>query len=140
MEEQLDENEEQCMENEERNQLTVEQEEQGDQEIPKNRYQKNHPSDQIIGDKNVEIGTRRRQSGRNEQVHFSLLSTTELGTFTEASTDEQWFKEMEEELAQIEKNETWELVPRPSNNNVIDIKWVFKNKMNEDGQVIRNKA
>ena len=47
---------------------------------------------------------------------------------------------MEEELDQIEKNESWELVPRPSNKNVIGTKWVFRNKMNEDGQVIRNKA
>ena len=47
---------------------------------------------------------------------------------------------MEEYLDQIEKNETWELVPRPSNKNVIDKKWVFRNKMNKDGQVIRNEA
>ena len=47
---------------------------------------------------------------------------------------------MEEELDQIEKNETWELVPRPIINNVINAKWVFRNKMNEDGQVIRNRA
>jgi hypothetical protein len=32
------------------------------------------------------------------------------------------------------------LVPRPNNKNVIGTKWVFKNKLNEDGQVARNKA
>ena len=47
---------------------------------------------------------------------------------------------MEEEMFQIEKNETWELVPRPKDKNIIGTKWVFKNKMNEDGQIIRNKA
>jgi hypothetical protein len=47
---------------------------------------------------------------------------------------------MDEELDQIEKNDTWELVPRPKNNNVIGTKWVFRNKFNEDGQVTRNKA
>jgi hypothetical protein len=47
---------------------------------------------------------------------------------------------MDEELDQIEKNDTWELVPRPKNKNVIDTKWVFRNKLNEDGQVTRNKA
>jgi hypothetical protein len=47
---------------------------------------------------------------------------------------------MEEELNLIEKNETWELVSRPKDKNVIGTKWVFKNKLNEDGWVTRNKA
>lgn len=47
---------------------------------------------------------------------------------------------MEEELDQIEKNGTWSLVPRPEHKNVIGTKWVFRNKLNEDGTVIRNKA
>jgi hypothetical protein len=47
---------------------------------------------------------------------------------------------MNEELDQIEKKNTWELVPRPEHKNVIGSKWVFKNKMNEKGQVVRNKA
>jgi hypothetical protein len=47
---------------------------------------------------------------------------------------------MEEELNQIKKNETWELVPRPKEKKVIGTKWVFKNKLNEDGQVTRNNA
>jgi hypothetical protein len=47
---------------------------------------------------------------------------------------------MEEELHQIEKNDTWELVPRMKKKNVIGTKWVFRKKLNEDGQVTRNKA
>jgi hypothetical protein len=47
---------------------------------------------------------------------------------------------MDEELDQIEKNDTWELVPRPKDKNVIGTKWVYRNKLNEDGQVTRNKA
>ena len=43
-------------------------------------------------------------------------------------------------MSQIEKNETWELVPRPKDKNIIGTKWMFKNKMNEDGQIIINKA
>eukprot|EP00253_Pinus_taeda_P020946 PITA_20946 len=47
---------------------------------------------------------------------------------------------MDEELEQIEKNNTWELVPRPKDKNVIGTKWIFKNKLNENREVIRNKA
>ena len=47
---------------------------------------------------------------------------------------------MNEELDQIEKNDTWELVSRPKDKNVIGTKWVFKNKFNQYGQVIRNKV
>ena len=47
---------------------------------------------------------------------------------------------MKEELEQIVKNETWELVPRPKDQNVIRTKWIFRNKMNEQGERIRNKA
>ena len=46
---------------------------------------------------------------------------------------------MNEELDQIEKNETWKLVPRPIDKNVIETKWVFKNKLYQHGQVIRDK-
>jgi hypothetical protein len=37
-------------------------------------------------------------------------------------------------------NDTWKLVPRQKEKNVIWTKWVFKNKLNEDGKVIKNKA
>lgn len=48
-------------------------------------------------------------------------------------------KEMEEQLSQIEKNETCELIPRPKDRNVIGTKLVFRNKLNEDGQVTKNR-
>ena len=47
---------------------------------------------------------------------------------------------MIEEIDQIEKNQTWELVSRTKNMNVIGTKWIFKNKFNEHGHVTRNKA
>eukprot|EP00253_Pinus_taeda_P024064 PITA_24064 len=47
---------------------------------------------------------------------------------------------MNEELEQIEKNNTRELVPRPNDKNITGTKWIFKNKLNENEYVIRNKA
>jgi hypothetical protein len=46
---------------------------------------------------------------------------------------------MDEELDQIEKNDTGELIPGPGYKNVINAIWVFRNTLNEDGQVTRNK-
>ena len=46
---------------------------------------------------------------------------------------------MREELNNFERNKVWELVERP-NTNIIGTKWVLKNKQDEHGVVIRNKA
>ena len=57
---------------------------------------------------------------------------------------------MQEELNQFERNKVLiiqkkrnkvrELVTRPNNQSVIGTKWVFRNKMDENGIIIRNKA
>ncbi|KAL8156066.1 hypothetical protein AgCh_001225 [Apium graveolens] len=47
---------------------------------------------------------------------------------------------MQEELNQFERNKVWKLVPKPKGKNPIDTKWVFGNKMDENGIVVRNKA
>ena len=48
-------------------------------------------------------------------------------------------KVMEEEIEQFVKNKTWTLVPRPEYKNVIGTKWVYGNKLDENGEVIRKK-
>ena len=47
---------------------------------------------------------------------------------------------MQEELNQFERNNVWTLVRRPKKNQIIGTKWVFRNKLDEKGNVIRNKA
>jgi len=47
---------------------------------------------------------------------------------------------MQEELNQFERNKVWELVDKPDNHPVIGTKWVFRNKLDEHGIVIRDKA
>ena len=47
---------------------------------------------------------------------------------------------MHEELNNFARNEVWELVKRPNDHNIIGTKWVFRNKQDENGIVVRNKA
>ena len=47
---------------------------------------------------------------------------------------------MHDELLQFQKNDVWTLVPRPEGEHIIGTKWIFCNKTNEKGNVIRNKA
>lgn len=54
--------------------------------------------------------------------------------------NDSWIEATNEEKEQIEKNNTWTLVPRPKDKNVIGTKWVFRNKLDENGKVSRNKA
>ena len=46
---------------------------------------------------------------------------------------------MQEELSQLKCNEVWDLVPKPQYANIINTKWIFKNKIDEEGKIIRNK-
>ena len=105
------------------------------------RLQRNHHEEQIIGDINAGVETRsKRQESTSNQEQVSLLSLFEPKNVEEAINDENWMKAMKEGISQIEKNETWELVTRPLNKNVIGDKWVFRNKWDEAGNITRNKS
>jgi hypothetical protein len=60
--------------------------------------------------------------------------------FNEDIKDDHWVKAMNDELDQIEKNNMWEMVHRLEGKNIIGSKWIFKNKLNKQRQVVRNKA
>jgi len=84
--------------------------------------------------------TQRRMISTPKKTDIPLLSLIEPETYTQSSKDPHWVKAMEEEMSQIEKNKKWELAPHPKEKNIIGTKWLFKNKKNEDGQIIRSKA
>lgn len=69
-----------------------------------------------------------------------FVSTIEPKNVKEVLTDEFWVNAMHEDLNQFERNKVWTLGPRPSHANVIGTKWIFKNKTDELGNVVRNKA
>ena len=47
---------------------------------------------------------------------------------------------MNDELLLFQRNDVWTLVPKPEGKHIIGIKWIFHNKTDEKGNVIRNKA
>ncbi|KAJ9562408.1 hypothetical protein OSB04_007568 [Centaurea solstitialis] len=70
----------------------------------------------------------------------AFLSRHEPSNVMEALDISDWVTAMQEELNQFERLGVWRLVPRPKNKTIIDLKWIFKNKKDEDGIVTRNKA
>ncbi|RVW71220.1 Retrovirus-related Pol polyprotein from transposon TNT 1-94 [Vitis vinifera] len=68
------------------------------------------------------------------------LCIVEPQSFEEAIKDEDWRKAMEKEIDVIEKNETWQLVEKPIDKEIIGVKWIYRVKCHSDGRVQRLKA
>jgi hypothetical protein len=96
-----------------------------------------HPIINILGNIEREVTTRSRLS--NFCAFYSFVSSLEPLSAEQALEDPDWIISMEEELNNFKRNEVWELVPRPKKN-VIDTKWVFRNKQDEFGVITKNKA
>ncbi|GKE87793.1 retrovirus-related pol polyprotein from transposon TNT 1-94 [Tanacetum coccineum] len=72
---------------------------------------------------------------------FALTASTgEANNIKEAMVDSAWIEAMQEELHQFDRLQVWELVDKPFGKTVIKLKWLSKNKKDEDQTVIRNKA
>ena len=93
----------------------------------------------ILGDKDAPVRTR-SSFKPSEETHLGLVSLIEPTSINEALQDNDWILAMQEELNQFTRNDVWDLVQKPKGVHVIGTKWVFRNKLNEKGEVIRNKA
>ncbi|KAJ9540906.1 hypothetical protein OSB04_027412 [Centaurea solstitialis] len=102
------------------------------------KWTRAHPLQQVIGSKSAPVKT--RSATQNECLFAAFLSRHEPSNVTEALDISDWVTAMQEELNQFERLGVWRLVPRPTNKTIIDLKWIFKNKKDEDGIVTRNKA
>ncbi|GJS34608.1 retrovirus-related pol polyprotein from transposon TNT 1-94 [Tanacetum coccineum] len=72
---------------------------------------------------------------------FALtVSIVEPKNIKEAMADSAWIEAMQDELHQFDRLKVWELVDKPFGKMVIKLKWLWKNKKDEDQTVIRNKA
>ncbi|GJR13929.1 retrovirus-related pol polyprotein from transposon TNT 1-94 [Tanacetum coccineum] len=82
------------------------------------RWTKDHPLEQVIRNPSQSVRTRRQLETDGEMCMFALT----------------------EELHQFDRLDAWELVDRPLCKNVINLKWLWKNKRDEENIVIRNKS
>jgi hypothetical protein len=106
-------------------------------EIVNIKESKSNPLGNIIGSLNQRT---LRSQAQNESNFFCFVSIIEPRNVNEALKDENWIMAMQEELNQFKINDVWELVPNPRNVTIIGTKWVFRNKLDENGIVTRNKA
>nr|GEY98418.1 retrovirus-related Pol polyprotein from transposon TNT 1-94 [Tanacetum cinerariifolium] len=98
---------------------------------------RNHPLENVIGNLNQRT---LRSEAQNQSKFFCFISTIEPKNVNEALGYASWIVAMQEELNQFIANDVWELVPQPKNMTIIGTKWVFKNKLDENGIVSQNKA
>jgi hypothetical protein len=71
---------------------------------------------------------------------LNLMSTGEPCTFTEAKQDAAWQAVMQEEINSVKRNQAWELADLPQGHRAITLKWVYKLKRNEAGEIVKHKA
>ncbi|GJT46361.1 putative ribonuclease H-like domain-containing protein [Tanacetum coccineum] len=87
--------------------------------IPTTKIHKDHPKDRIIEDINLATQTRR---------------------MTKISEEHAMIEAMQEELLQFKLQKVWTLVDLPKDKRAIRTKWVYRNKKDKRGIVVRNKA
>ncbi|GJY68376.1 putative ribonuclease H-like domain-containing protein [Tanacetum coccineum] len=126
--------------------------------IPITRINKDHPKEQIIRDLNLAIQTRRitkifdehsmvcyinkkrRTNHKDYQncLFACFLSQKEPKKVIQALEDLSWVEAMQEELMQFKLQKVWTLVDLPNGKRSIGTKWVFRNKKDERGIVVRS--
>ncbi|GJZ24241.1 putative ribonuclease H-like domain-containing protein [Tanacetum coccineum] len=101
--------------------------------IPTSRIHSIHPITQILGDPASAVQTRSKVNKSSEAHAF-----IEPKKISQALKDESWVDAMQEELLQFKIQQVWILVDLPFGKKAIGTKWVYRNKKDERGVVVRN--
>ncbi|GJS39091.1 retrovirus-related pol polyprotein from transposon TNT 1-94 [Tanacetum coccineum] len=105
------------------------------------KWSKDHPLDNIIGNPSRPVSTRKQLA--TDALWFlynSVLSKVEPKNFKSAITEDCWFQAMQDEIHEFDQLQVWELVPQPDCVMIIALKWIYKVKLDEYGDVLKNKA
>nr|GFC05764.1 hypothetical protein [Tanacetum cinerariifolium] len=96
---------------------------------------------QVIGEPSRPVLTRNHlRSGSDMCMYALTVSNMEPKNVKEVMTDPAWIESLQEELLQLKRLDVWLLVPAPNNITPLTLKWLFKNKHDEEKTVIRNKS
>ncbi|GJR10264.1 retrovirus-related pol polyprotein from transposon TNT 1-94 [Tanacetum coccineum] len=106
-------------------------------EVVNIKESRNHSLENVIGKLNQRTP---RSQAQNQSNFFCFISTIEPNNVNEALKDESWIVDVQEELNQFVETDVLELVPQPKTMIIIGAKWVFRNKLDENVFVSRNKA
>jgi hypothetical protein len=98
-----------------------------------------HPQDQIFGSPSQGVITRSHKHASFTE-HHSFVSCVEPTCIDEALHDPYWVNAMHEELNNFTRNQVWTLEKPPQDARIIRTKWVFRNKQDDQGVIVRNKA
>nr|GFB01425.1 integrase, catalytic region, zinc finger, CCHC-type, peptidase aspartic, catalytic [Tanacetum cinerariifolium] len=97
------------------------------------QWSKDHPLDQLIGEPSRPVLTRNQPRSDGDMCMYALtVSTMEPKNVKEAMTDPAWIESMQEELLQFKRLDVWVLVPAPDNITHLTLKWLLKNKHDEE--------
>ncbi|GKD10469.1 retrovirus-related pol polyprotein from transposon TNT 1-94 [Tanacetum coccineum] len=105
------------------------------------KWSKDHPLDNTVGNPSRSVSTRKQLASDALWCCFHTeLSNVELKNFKMAVIEDCWFQAMQDEIYEFDPLVVWELVPRPVYVMVIALKWIYKVKLDEYGDVLKNKV
>nr|GEY86316.1 retrovirus-related Pol polyprotein from transposon TNT 1-94 [Tanacetum cinerariifolium] len=105
------------------------------------QWTKDHPLEQVIGEPSRPVLTKNQLKTDGDMCIYALtFSIMGPKTVKESLTDTTWIESMQEELHQFIRLDVWELVPSPDGIKPLTLKWLFKNKHDEENTIIRNKT
>nr|GEV65220.1 retrovirus-related Pol polyprotein from transposon TNT 1-94 [Tanacetum cinerariifolium] len=94
---------------------------------------RDHPLEQVRGNSSRPVQTRRQLATDPKMCMVALtVSTAESKNIKEAMANSAWIEAMQEELHQFDRLHVWELVNKPFDKSIIRLKWLWKNKKDED--------
>nr|GFC94967.1 retrovirus-related Pol polyprotein from transposon TNT 1-94 [Tanacetum cinerariifolium] len=96
--------------------------------------------DDLDEEEAIKIAKKKNLENIIENETLEIDEIVNIKNMNEALADESWIVAMQEKLNHFIANNVWELVPQPRNMAIIGTKWVFRNKLDENGVVSRNKA